>query len=162
MIRHGREASAEEVATELGVPLQRYYQLDQRVSNAMMLSLADEAVAEAAEEALAHEARFPGPFLDPALVVESKDLIEKLAVITEQLSPRERLVVTLYYCEELTLQEIGEVLNLTEGRISQILSKTIVGLRQTLMTETCHPTSRQSSPHLPYNKKYARAEAPIA
>lgn len=51
----------------------------------------------------------------------------------EQLPEKERLVVALYHYEELTLKEIGEVLNLTESRVSQIHSKAMLKLRSRLM-----------------------------
>ncbi|MGE0679569.1 MAG: FliA/WhiG family RNA polymerase sigma factor [Candidatus Binatia bacterium] len=133
LIRYGREGSPEELSTELGVPLERYYQLDQRVHNAAVLSLEEASFTDDMESGARQEPSLPGAILDPATAVEGKDLIEKLTAAIEQLPPRERLVVTLYYHEELTLREIGEVLHLTEGRISQILSKTVEQLRQALM-----------------------------
>jgi RNA polymerase sigma factor FliA len=128
----GREASAEEIATELGVSLEHYYQVDQRLNEAMLLSLDDVSLAseekwkKAQEECCQHSLR------DPLAFVESKNLMEQLTVAIEVLSERERLVVTLYYHEELTLREIGEVLNLSEGRISQIHGQALSRLRHYL------------------------------
>jgi RNA polymerase sigma factor for flagellar operon FliA len=70
--------------------------------------------------------------LDPLTFVEGKDLIEKLAAAVQRLPDREKLVVTLYYHEELTLREIGEVLNLSEGRICQIFGQAVGRLRDAL------------------------------
>jgi len=132
--RYGREASSEELSAELGVPLERYYQLDQRVNNAAVLSLEEMPLADDVEQTITQESFALGSILDPANAVEGKDLVEKLTAAIEQLPSRERLVVTLYYHEELTMREIGEVLNLTEGRICQILSRIVAQLRQTLTT----------------------------
>lgn len=64
--------------------------------------------------------------------VESEELKELLAQYIEALSEKERLVVTLYYFEELTLKEIGLTLGVSESRVSQIHSKALVGLRMRL------------------------------
>lgn len=133
LVRYGREGSPEELSTELGVPLERYYRLDQRLRNAAVLSLEETCFADDTERGVTQEPSLFGVLFDPAIAVEGKELVEKLTTAIEQLPPRERLVVTLYYHEELTLREIGEVLHLTEGRISQILSKTIEQLRQALL-----------------------------
>jgi RNA polymerase sigma factor for flagellar operon FliA len=50
----------------------------------------------------------------------------------DQLPERERLVMSLYYVEELNLKEIGEVLSVSESRVSQILSSVVKKLRQNL------------------------------
>jgi RNA polymerase sigma factor for flagellar operon FliA len=55
-----------------------------------------------------------------------------LAQAIESLPPKERTVIALYYYEELTLKEIGEVLNYTESRICQIHTKAILKLRSKL------------------------------
>ena len=135
LVRHGREGSPKELSEELGISLERYYQLDQRLHNAAVLSWEETPFADDMDQEATQEPFFLGSILDPAAAVEGKDLIEKLAAAIEQLPSRERLVVTLYYHEELTLREIGEVLHLTEGRICQILSKIVEQLRQTLMNK---------------------------
>jgi len=60
------------------------------------------------------------------------DLKENLKKIIKQLPDREKLIMALYFYEELTLADIGKIVNLTEARISQILSKTLVGIRAQL------------------------------
>ncbi len=67
---------------------------------------------------------------DPA--AETSELQERLAEAIESLSERERVVITFYYYQGLTLREIGRALNLTEGRISQILRRAILRLRDRL------------------------------
>ena len=57
---------------------------------------------------------------------------ENLAAAVEVLPERERMVVTLYYHEELTLREIGEILDLSEGRICQIFAQAVGRLRDAL------------------------------
>src|SRR5207253_6714261 len=105
--RLGREASAEEMAAELGVSLGQYYQVDQKLNEAMLLSLDDVSLASEEEWKKAQEEFSQHSFRDPLTFLESKNLIEKLTSAIEELSERERLIVTLYYHEELTLREIG-------------------------------------------------------
>ncbi|EDP74113.1 sigma-70 family RNA polymerase sigma factor, partial [Hydrogenivirga sp. 128-5-R1-1] len=66
----------------------------------------------------------------PDKYVEQKQLKKILADAIAKLDERERLVITLYYYEELSMKEIGEVLGLTESRISQIHTKTMLKLRK--------------------------------
>jgi RNA polymerase sigma factor for flagellar operon FliA len=130
--RLGREASAEEIAAELGVSLQQYYRVDQKISEATLLSLDGLTLASEEEWKKTQEEFLQRPLQDPLAFLESKDLIEKLTMAIEGLPERERLVVSLYYHEELTLREIGEILNLTEGRISQIHGQAVSRLRRAL------------------------------
>jgi RNA polymerase sigma factor for flagellar operon FliA len=130
--RLGREASPEEMAGELGVPLTEYYRVDQKVNDATLLSLEDLNVASEEEWRKPQEDLGQRPLQDPFAFVEGKDLVQKLTVAIENLPDRERMVVTLYYHEELTLKEIGEVLSLTEGRICQIHAQAILHLQASL------------------------------
>jgi RNA polymerase sigma factor for flagellar operon FliA len=109
--RFGREASPEEMARELGVSLDEYYRVDQKVSDATLLSLEDLTIASEEEWKRAQEKFFHNPFQDPLICIEGKDLVQKLAVAIDDLPERERLVVTLYYHEELVTrlrQVLGE------------------------------------------------------
>jgi RNA polymerase sigma factor FliA len=66
---------------------------------------------------------------DPELSLEQSEVKEALAEAIAGLPEREKLVVTLYYYEELTLREIGEVLGVTESRVSQLHTKAILRLK---------------------------------
>jgi RNA polymerase sigma factor for flagellar operon FliA len=67
--------------------------------------------------------------VDPETVAQSSELKDRLADAIESLPERERLVVALYYYESLTLREIGEVVGVTESRVSQLHTKAVLGLR---------------------------------
>jgi RNA polymerase sigma factor for flagellar operon FliA len=126
-----REPDAEEMAKELDIPLENYYRLDQQVSHATLLSMDDLTVTS--ESGWEGAQKFTqNAYLDPLSFVESKDLVHKLASAVEALPERERMVVTLYYHEELTLREIGEILDLSEGRICQIFAQAVRRLRGAL------------------------------
>jgi RNA polymerase sigma factor for flagellar operon FliA len=131
--RLGREASAQEVATELGVSLARYYELDQRLEASWLLSLEQLVTLTEQEAEVRQEVSAPGP--DPYMVAEQRDIEAGMMAACDTLSERERVVLQRYYHEELTLKEIGELLHLTEGRISQIHSQAILRLRAVLGEE---------------------------
>ncbi|HEX5450601.1 MAG TPA: RNA polymerase sigma factor WhiG [Gaiellaceae bacterium] len=68
----------------------------------------------------------------PADTLDETELRETLAEAIARLPEREKLVITLYYYEELTLREIGEVLGVTESRVSQLHTKAVLRLRSRL------------------------------
>jgi RNA polymerase sigma factor FliA len=127
-----REPTTEEMAKELEIPLESYYRLVQQVNDATLLSLEDLSIASESEWERNQEKYADSPFLDPLIFVEGKDLVEKLAAAVAALPERERMIVTLYYHEELTLKEIGQILDLSEGRICQILAQAVARLRGAL------------------------------
>jgi RNA polymerase sigma factor for flagellar operon FliA len=127
-----REPNAEEMARELEIPLETYFRLDQQVNDATLLSIEDLSIASEAAWERTQEKYTADSFLDPLSFVEGKDLVEKLAVAVDGLPERERMVITLYYHEELTLREIGEVFDLSEGRICQIFAQAVGRLREAL------------------------------
>jgi RNA polymerase sigma factor for flagellar operon FliA len=130
--RFVREPTSDEMAKELEIPLKSYYRLDQQVNDATLLSLEDLSIASETDWEPTQEKCTDNAFLDPLSFVEGKDLVEKLASAVAELPERERMVVTLYYHEELTLREIGKILDLSEGRICQILAQGVAGLRGAL------------------------------
>ena len=69
---------------------------------------------------------------DPEFSLEQTELNEALSEAIARLPEREKLVVTLYYYEELTLREIGEVLGVTESRVSQLHTKAVLRLKARL------------------------------
>ena len=69
---------------------------------------------------------------DPSKAMSQTEVREALADAIQRLPEREKLVITLYYYEELTLREIGEVLGVTESRVSQLHTKAILRLKSRL------------------------------
>ncbi|MAW33198.1 MAG: FliA/WhiG family RNA polymerase sigma factor [Proteobacteria bacterium] len=72
----------------------------------------------------------------PQEVVEQAEFMEVLVEAIDRLPERDKLVMSLYYVEELNLKEIGEVVGVSESRISQILSSNVKNLRKSLKIET--------------------------
>lgn len=71
---------------------------------------------------------------DPVALFESEEVKDILASAIERLPERERIVIALYYYEGLTLKEIGQVLGVTESRVSQLHTKSVLRLRARLHT----------------------------
>ena len=80
---------------------------------------------------------------DPEFSLEQTELNEALAEAIARLPEREKLVVTLYYYEELTLREIGEVLGVTESRVSQLHTKAVLRLKARLSGGPSAPPPRR-------------------
>ena len=77
---------------------------------------------------------------DPASAAEMAEVRARLVRAIGSLGEKERVVTTFYYFEGLTLREIGRVLDLTEGRISQILHTALARLRHSLAEQAaCEP-----------------------
>src|SRR2546425_1303096 len=72
--------------------------------------------------------------IDPETEAHTSELKDRLADAIESLPERERLVIALYYYENLTLREIGEVLGVTESRVSQLHTKAVLALRPRVAT----------------------------
>ena len=70
--------------------------------------------------------------VDPEEAIDTVELKDRLADAIESLPDRERLVIALYYYETLTLREIGDVLGVTESRVSQLHTKAVLGMRSHL------------------------------
>ena len=118
----GRDARDQEVATELGVPLEEYHRLLQETNGARMLSFDDLGGDDPV-------ALFSSDEQAPAEQFEEERFRQQLVQAIDSLPERERLIMALYYEEELNLREIGAVLNVSESRISQLLSQAHLRLR---------------------------------
>ena len=70
--------------------------------------------------------------IDPANAMDATEMKDRLADAIARLPEREKLVVALYYYENLTLREIGEVLGVTESRVSQLHTKAVLRLKSRL------------------------------
>lgn len=124
--RAGREARDEEVAAELGVTLAEYHKILQDTNSAQLLSIDEPDHNELDEDQLVSHGPTPlGEVMDEGF---QQALVEEI----ERLPEREKLVMALYYDEELNLKEIGEVLGVSESRVSQIHSQAIKRLRARL------------------------------
>ncbi len=122
----GRTPNGEEVAAAMEIPIEEYHQLLKEVHCFTFTSLDDNCGDNEGSLLDIIEDKGVGT---PQEQMISREMLDGLAAAIEALPEKERLVITLYYYEELTLKEIGEVMNLTESRISQLNSQAIIHLR---------------------------------
>ncbi len=131
----GRAASSQEIASELNMEIEEYGGVLREVSKASLLSLDGSRVVEN-ENAPSMYDLLENPQSDnPHRCLEHEELNGLLIQAIENLNEQEKIVMALYYYEELTLKEIGQVLNITESRVSQIHSKAIGSLKSALALE---------------------------
>jgi RNA polymerase sigma factor for flagellar operon FliA len=129
--RKGRHAPNEaEVAAEIGQELEEYQQLLGDLKGLEIGTLHIERNEGSGEEELAY---VPGrPEEDPLFCCLRKELEERLAESIQNLPDRERLVMSLYYYEEMTMREIGLALGVVESRVSQVHASAVAHLRAAL------------------------------
>jgi RNA polymerase sigma factor FliA len=129
-----RTPTEEEMASKLGMDLDDFRDALLEIANSSVLALDDLwTVADpgGGQISLLDTIRDPAA-VDPHEEIDANELKDRLAEAIEGLPDRERLVIALYYYENLTLREIGEVLGVTESRVSQLHTKAVIGLRSNL------------------------------
>lgn len=125
--REGRDAHGSEVAEALGISLDEYHRILQDTVGCRVISF-DDALSGGEEHSDDVPEHVAGPFEGLQREGFQRALAEAIAGLPE----RERLVVSLYYDDELNLREIGEVLGVTESRVCQIHSQALIRLRARL------------------------------
>lgn len=128
--RLGRSPSENEIAMEMALSLEEYQALLGDLKGLEIGTLHVEHNEDSGEEELAYVPSRTED--DPLFCCLRGELKEKLADAIEHLPERERLVMTLYYYEELTMREIGLALGVVESRISQIHASAVLHLRSAL------------------------------
>jgi len=128
----GRPATDEEVAQTMGLALDDFYKLlDETKSVTFMdIEFLRQKATEANDPTLAET--FAMDDRDPFTAINLSQIRELIAGAISDLPEKEKLTVSLYYQDELTMKEIGEVLGYTESRISQMHSKAMFRLRTKL------------------------------
>jgi RNA polymerase sigma factor FliA len=118
----GRDADDAEVASALGIGLDEYHQILQDASTCKLFSI-DGEEGEAIGDTLSDDR--PGP----QEALEEEDFRQQMTSAISGLPERERLVLSLYYDEELNLREIGQVLGVSESRVCQIHSQALLRVK---------------------------------
>jgi RNA polymerase sigma factor for flagellar operon FliA len=128
--RLGRAPSESEVAAEMAISLDEYQQLLGDLKGLEIGTLHVERNEDSGDEELAY---VPGrPEEDPLFRCLRGELEERLTEAITKLPERERLVMTLYYYEEMTMREIGLALGVVESRVSQVHASAVARLRASL------------------------------
>jgi RNA polymerase sigma factor for flagellar operon FliA len=126
----GKAPTESEVAAEMSLSLEEYQQLLGELSGLELGSLNALPADDDGVEALA---LLPaGPEDDPFLRCQTSEMRSLLADAIAELPERERMVLTLYYYEELTMKEVGATLGVVESRVSQLHSSALARLRAAL------------------------------
>lgn len=126
-----RTPTDEELATELDISLPEFHESLLTISQTSIAAL-DEmwSVPDSSGDQVSLMDRIEDPNApDPARSLDVGDLKDRIADAIAHLPEREKVVIALYYYENLTLREIGEVLGVTESRISQLHTKAVLRLR---------------------------------
>ncbi len=131
--RLGRAATDEEVAQSLKISVEEYRHSVFKVSCTTVMSLNDMWYNGDDNDKISMMDTLEAPSsLNPDVMTEREDIKRFLAEAISELPEKEKLVLALYYKEDLTLKEIGKTLNVSESRVSQLHSGAILRLRAKL------------------------------
>ncbi|MGI9859982.1 FliA/WhiG family RNA polymerase sigma factor [Moorella naiadis] len=129
----GGEVADGAVAAALGIPEEELRELMERGSQMALLSLEDFLLDQEGEEGTTRGELLADPDSpDPVGIYEQGELHRALTVALENLKEKDRLVLTLYYYEGLTLKEIGKILGISESRVCQLHGRAVLNLRRQL------------------------------
>lgn len=118
----GKLPTEEEISKATGLENKEVRQALEALQAKMTLSLDDIQETYAAEGFL-HEG-------EPHAKTEKQEILERVASLIDRLTAREKLVLSLYYTDELNMRETAEVMGITEGRVSQLHSQALLRLRR--------------------------------
>jgi RNA polymerase sigma factor for flagellar operon FliA len=128
----GRSPREEEMAERLEMSVEDFNGALLEIANSSVLALDDLwtfADPEGGSQISVLDTIQDPAATDPEAEAQTSELKDRLADAIESLAERERLVIALYYYENLTLREIGDVLGVTESRVSQLHTKAVIALR---------------------------------
>jgi RNA polymerase sigma factor FliA len=139
--RLGRPPTEDEIAGELEMSLTEYQELLGKVGEMTLFSLEDLGFGTG-EERFTHEQDDEEAEADPLRALLSQERVHLVADAIGRLPEREKLVVSLYYNEDLTMKEVGGVLGLTESRVSQLHSQAMLRLKRYLLARVVGDDSK--------------------
>jgi len=129
----GRAVSDSEIAAELGITLKELDTTLLKISSTSLLSLNDVRNVGDDSPSVAIGDTITSPTaIHPDVIIEKEEMKKVIFGAIQELPDNEKKVLILYYFEDLTLKEIGKVLEVTESRISQLHTKAIIRLRAKL------------------------------
>ncbi len=131
----GRIPTEDEIISELNITKEEYYELLNQVKSVSILSLDETGTYGGTDRksilSLVDSNKVSGPLKQ----LDYKALKERVTKAIESLPEKQRLVLSLYYYEDLNLKEIGEVLDVTESRVSQLHTQAVLWLRRKLRVQ---------------------------
>jgi RNA polymerase sigma factor for flagellar operon FliA len=129
----GRSASDQEIAQALGMNEEEFLKTMMRISTTTVLSLNDVWFSGDENDKVSIGDSIESPMsLNPDVIVEKDEIRQVIINAINELPEKEKKILVLYYYEDSTLREIGEVMGITESRVSQLHTKAILRLRSKL------------------------------
>jgi len=129
----GRAATDQEISDELGISIDDFHKNILKISGTSILSLNDVWFTGEENDKVSIVDSIESPqSLNPETIVEKEEIRRVIVDAIHELPEKEKQVLVLYYYEDLTLKEIGKVLEVTESRVSQLHTKAIMRLRAKL------------------------------
>jgi RNA polymerase sigma factor for flagellar operon FliA len=129
--KSGGNVSDEEIANEMGVDTDELNEI-KKMAGISFVSLDEIKDYSKKEKEMMLNALMDGRGEDALSMASLKEMESALAVAIDELPEKEKMVISLYYWDELTMKEIGKVLDITESRVSQIHSRAVIRLRSKL------------------------------
>ena len=127
-----REPTNQEIASELGITIYEVADIESNINYISVVSLEDVIFSEGDDMPLSGTIK-DDKSPSPEKTLEDKEQVEYLALGLENLKEKDKMVLTLYYYEGLTLKEIGSILSVSESRVCQLHSRALVNLRKSLV-----------------------------
>ena len=128
-----REPTDEEIRAGLGLDEEAYRKLSREIEPHLVFSLEDLMDIEDGEGPTLMDRVASGSETDPLETLLRKEVTDSLTEAIDQLPEKQRLVLSLYYYDELTMKEVAQVLGVSESRVSQIHTQAILALKKTLL-----------------------------
>ena len=128
----GRPATDDEMCTELNLPQEEFHELLDKAKSVSLLNIDDASFFNKGDRKLMANFMEDSTRANPFVAVSHKNLKEMVKIAIESLPEKQRVVLSLYYYEDLNLKDIGQVLGVTESRVSQLHTQAIVGLKTKL------------------------------
>ena len=125
---HGRDVTPEEIAKELGLGLEEYHAHLEKLKPVFLVSFQDLTGGDDERDGL--QVLEDPNSADPQQLLHIKRLHQLVASEIERLNDKSRSVVSLYYYDDMTLKEIGTILDVTESRVSQLLAQATKSLQK--------------------------------
>lgn len=129
--RNYRQPSIDEISKHMGISEREAHEINIKRLNLNNVSL-DTVIFEEEKEVKLIDTIKDKEELSPSVIVEKEELQDIMAKAIDTLREKDRLVLSLYYYEELTLREIGVILGVSESRVSQLNTRAIVNLRDAM------------------------------
>lgn len=126
-----REPKTNEIAEYLNISNNEVNKIENTI-NLMSTTSLDSVIFQGSNEVSVIDTIKEDNSLSPESIIEEKEKLEILAKAIDMLKEKDKLVLSLYYYEELTLKEIGHILEVSESRVSQLHSRAIVNLRNAI------------------------------